>query len=219
MIYSVETLKASLLLRGTDVEVVPIVSVVSGDLPEPWRKEWKWAAIDIETSGLDARKHMIGAIQVANHSSVWVLRPPFRNPENLRELVRSQDVLKIFHHALFDLRFLRRSLGLTAHYVACTKIAAKIVEPGLSSSLAPLLKRHFSLDIDKSLQTSDWTIGELSGDQVLYAANDTVYLRRLLGRILEIAPPDALNLILRSFEYVPSRVELDLMEIGDVFTH
>ncbi len=69
------------------------------------------------------------------------------------------------------------------------------------------------------MQTSDWSRLELSRQQFEYAAEDVVHLAPLLREMQRKCNADASTMALASFEYVPTRVELDVLGRGDVFTY
>jgi len=177
---------------------------------------------DIETTGLDWASDEIGTFQLAVGNHVVVVRPRGSRPELLSELLRRPEVSKVFHHAVFDLRFVRAQWGVVPRSVKCTKIAAKIMRPGHDAedySLRSLLSTELGVHIDKSERLSDWT-STLSADQVMYAANDVVHLAQLWRRLLSTSPSrEKRDLLDRSLEYLATRVELDLVGSGDVFAY
>jgi ribonuclease D len=202
---------------------VPI-SLATGDIPFAFLQQAQRAgkvAVDIETDGLDFRANNIGAVQLFNGETVCVVRPPFYRPENLFALIASIQVKKVFHHAMFDLRFLKYQMGIEVQNVACTKIASKIVHPELKDhSLAGLLKMYKGIELDKSLRRSDWLESTLSHAQILYAMKDVYYLVGLLDDIMRDARARHVHeLVNHSFSYIPSRVDLDIIGAGDVFVY
>lgn len=196
-----------------------------GDLTEEFFRQLRPSsvvAIDIETSGLDFSAESIGSVQVFDGAStICVVRPPFNNPELLKHLLGSAKYQKVFHHAMFDLRFLRYHFGVNARSVACTKVAAKILFPEFNChSLKNLVAWRFGFHIDKSEQTSDWMSDSLTQGQLDYAIRDVIFLPSLLADMLHYARRRSeMKLIRSSFTYIPVRVELDVLRIGDVFVY
>ena len=86
-------------------------------------------AWDIETSGLDWRVDEIATCQlhVEGHRTE-VVRLQGTNPARLSELIASPQVTKVFHHAMFDLRFMRFHWSVRPANVACTKMISKLVD-------------------------------------------------------------------------------------------
>lgn len=180
---------------------------------------------DIETSGLKWNRDHIATFQLALPSETVIVRLGDGGPRPalLSDLMTSDEVLKVFHHAAFDLRFLAYAWSLPPAAVACTKVAAKIVRPGLRSpeySLKPLLQRYLGVAISKAEQTSDWTAEDLTPSQVAYAAADVDHLVDLLGALRYEADAEGVgDLVQRSFDYLPTRVALDLRGSGDVYRY
>lgn len=181
-------------------------------------------AWDIETSGLSYRAEDIETCQIAvGHDIVIVKLERDVTPHNLRRLMADPAVLKIFHHAPFDLRFMAYKWGVQPRSVACTKIAAKILWPGRDSSeysLKPLLEEVLGVFIDKGQQVSDWSRPVLTPEQLAYAANDVRFLTDLYDQLIAMATArglsDAVN---ASYAYLPTRVQLDVDGAGDVFAY
>lgn len=181
-------------------------------------------AWDIETTGLDWRADQIGTCQIALPDRVLVVQLAAGEvPTRLAKLLADGDVLKIFHHAPFDLRFMTYQWGVASANIACTKVASKIIEPGLEHdrySLKWSLLRHLNVRVDKSERLSDWANTRLSNNQVEYAARDVLYLADLLATLKAQATAQGVgDLVDRSFAYLPTRVELDIRGLEDVYTY
>ena len=179
---------------------------------------------DIETTGLDWSSDKIATVQVyVPGVGVEIVRVGPNPPARLSEVMRSARVTKVFHHAAFDLRFIRHHWGVRANAVNCTKVLAKIVAPARDSrsySLKPLLAEYLNVSIDKTMQISDWTSESLSPEQLQYAARDVLFLVDLRNVLLSDARRLGLvDLVEDSFQYIPTRVETDLRGSGDVFAY
>lgn len=177
-------------------------------------------AWDIETSGLDWRTDKIGTVQVQIDDLICVVRINGRLPHRLKALMEDPTILKILHHAMFDLRFLAYHWDVTPARVACTKIASKLVDPRIpckEHSLAILTRRYLGVELDKGPQTSDWT-DDLTQAQLRYAANDVRYLWQLYERLDErIRHEGLLDLRERCYAHLRTRVELEIGGFPDVF--
>lgn len=107
-------------------------------------------------------------------------------PENLSKLIEEARILKFFHHALFDLRFLHAGYGMHASTVVCTKVLEKILRPGSKEkgfySLAALAKRYLNIDMPKGYALSDWEAPELTPEQIGYAAEDVKHLDAIFAK-------------------------------------
>jgi len=91
------------------------------------------------------------------------------------------------HNALFDLMFFK-TMGANDMNIGCTFLAAKLVihavyptDAGASASLAAMVEAILKTDILKKMQLSDWSIPELTFEQVEYAALDAVCVYKIAG--------------------------------------
>ncbi len=178
---------------------------------------------DLETSGLDWKSQRIGLVQLFSPGSeVFVFKPTSaKRPERLLSLIQNQEVRKIFHHAMFDLRFMAYHWSVSPQNIACTKIASKILDPDKKShSLAPLLREHLGVEVDKSYQKSDWLSWDLSELQLAYAKADVISLPDLLDVIMsKLREVDRAHLAEDCFKHLPIRLRLELGGFGDVFAY
>ncbi|MBB5164946.1 hypothetical protein [Mycobacterium sp. AZCC_0083] len=203
------------------------VDLVEGDVSSDFEWAVRDAAIvawDIETSGLDWRLDRIGTCQLhVPDVGTQVIRMNGHQPERLRELLMSEHVRKVFHHAPFDLRFMRHHWKANAQSVACTKVLSKIVRPAASNeehSLKPTLERFLGVVLDKTQQTSNWLSTAFTPEQLAYAVRDVEFLIPLLDTLMNEARANGVaDIAERTFEYLPTRVETDIRGCGDVFAY
>lgn len=210
-------------MTGYIQDVVLVEGDISADFESAVRDS-QIVAWDIETNGLDWRLNRIATCQLhVPDFGTQIIRVDQRRPDRLRELLMSEHVLKVFHHAPFDLRFMRHHWKADARRVSCTKILSKIVRPEAASeehSLKPMLERFLGVVLDKTQQTSNWLSPELTDEQLIYAARDVKYLVPLLDRLMDKARASGVaDIAERTFEYLPVRVETDIRGCGDVFAY
>ncbi|HYC48088.1 MAG TPA: hypothetical protein VED01_21655 [Burkholderiales bacterium] len=179
-------------------------------------------AWDIETTGLDWKGGRIATCQLFSTvvAAPVIVRIQSGVPKRLVELLESPGPQKLFHHACFDLRFMSYAWGCKAINIACTKVASKILLDVEKHSLDVLVGKYLGVTLAKQFATSDWTVAKLSDGQVMYAASDVIYLPALYDALRNaLCGVGRWELALRSFEYIPTRVELDMQGSGDVFTY
>ena len=90
----------------------------------------------------------------------------------------------VFHNAPFDLSFLLAA-GVRLKEVSCTQLMIAALTHRPMVSLADACKTYLGVQVDKDLQTSDWTSPELSADQIEYAARDAVLTFALHEKLFE----------------------------------
>jgi DNA polymerase I len=135
--------------------------------------------LDLETTGLDPLTDRVRLLQLALPGATTVVVDLARTGglEALRDPLGR--LRAVAHNAVFEMSFLHRA-GIDVT-LDCTMLAAHALQPsrdGRGESLEALAQRHLGLALDKSLQTSDWG-GELSPDQLAYAAFDAAVTLRL----------------------------------------
>jgi ribonuclease D len=182
-----------------------------------------YIAIDIETSGLDWNKDIIASIQIYNENCpVFIIKIHENTPQNIIKLIENSNISKIFHYAIFDLGFMYAKWKVAGKNIACTKTASRLLDPlNLENhSLKNLVKRYLGIEINKELQTSNWTSDDLSPEQLNYAASDVLYLQPLIEKLSDKLIKQGLwDVTLQCFEFIPARVFLDYYKYDDIFQH
>jgi ribonuclease D len=97
----------------------------------------------------------------------------------LGEVLADPRRTKVFHDGEYDVLILKRDYAFEFAGLFDTRVAAAAlgeVNPGLAS----VLRKHFDVELDKSLQRSDWSRRPLEPGQIAYARLDTRYLIPLM---------------------------------------
>ncbi|MEU0759549.1 ribonuclease D [Streptomyces microflavus] len=189
-------------------------------LTESGRVAW-----DIETNGLEPAEAMIGTCQLHSPGigTFIVTGVAGKVPPLLARLLVDTRVVKVFHHAPFDLSFMAHAWGVEPRNVACTKIAAKILSPGEMAekySLKYLMARYFGIFLDKRVRFTDWTADSLSDEQLEYAVGDVIRLLDLYdilsGKLQEQGLDDLYS---ECRKFLPAHVRLRLRGCADPFKY
>lgn len=167
--------------------------MLSGDVSDDVVAQVKGAglvAVDTETSGLDWATDSLHLCQVfTGATGPLLVRNEGPRPARLAALLEDPSVVKVFHFAPFDLRFLEAKWGVRAQAVVCTKAASKLLDPDLPSaqhSLQALAERYLGVQLSKGqVRTSNWGAADLSEAQVAYAAADVEHLPDLFRALQE----------------------------------
>jgi len=178
-----------------------------------YTKSEKILFIDTETTGLDWRKDKIRLVQIKTPKQDPLVIDLFKINAIPTLMKTFNNKTAVFHNSKFDLEFLA-SAGISPRIfskIHDTMIIGKVFEPFEKHSLQEMIKRHLGKKIDKSLQKSNWK-GELSSNQLKYAALDVIYLQALMGRLSE--KYNMKNLLYRSeCSSVPAVVEAQVKGI------
>ncbi|MBC7920599.1 MAG: ribonuclease D [Ferruginibacter sp.] len=100
----------------------------------------------------------------------------------LWNILENPTITKILHCAAGDITLLK-TLGCQPRNLLDTELAVKILNYP-KTSLAHVLAVNLGLDLDKSLQVSNWNTRPLTADQLRYAAADVAYLHDLKDQLL-----------------------------------
>jgi ribonuclease D len=182
-------------------------------------------AWDIETNGLEPTEAMIGTCQLHSPQvgTFIVTGVAGRTPPLLARLLSDARVVKVFHHAPFDLSFMAHAWSVEPRNVACTKIAAKILYPGQAAekySLKYLMARHFGVLLDKKVRFTDWLAESLSEEQLQYAVGDVIRLLDLYDLLSgKLEEKGLVKLYSECREFLPTHVRLRLHGCADPFSY
>jgi ribonuclease D len=182
-------------------------------------------AVDTETMGLIPQRDRLCLVQLCDPSGyVTAIKIAKKQTEapNLKQLMESKHILKVFHFARFDIGQLSYQLEIETNPIFCTKIASKLARTYTSShGLKSLVQELEKVELDKTSQCSDWgNSANLSEQQLSYAANDVRYLLTLKDKLIEMLKrEERWELTEKCFQCLPVFVELDLNYYKDIFEH
>ena len=139
------------------------INVYSGDLPARV-KLGDSVAIDSETMGLNPKRDKLCLIQLSKgdgNCHLVKINLEEKKPLNIIKILKDNKIKKIFHYARFDLAIIKKFLGVEIKNMFCTKIASKLVRTYTDKhGLKELCKEMLNVDLNKSSQSSDWSVGE-----------------------------------------------------------
>jgi ribonuclease D len=183
-------------------------------------------AIDTETMGLNPIRDRLCIIQFSSgdgNAHIVQIEPGMTRSPNICKILKDQNKIKLFHYARFDIAILRYHFNIDASPIYCTKIASKLVRTYSDKhGLKNLLREMLSIDISKKEQSSDWGAKILTKSQIEYAANDVLYLHRLMDELNMRLKREKRQYIAEAcFNFLPTRSALDLAGWSeyDIFSH
>ena len=181
----------------------------------------KAVAIDTETMGLYVHRDRLCLVQLSSgdgtchlvHIAKEQLTGGKPKPENLINILKNEDVVKIFHFARFDVAALYHAFGVLTAPIFCTKIASKLIRTFTDKhGLKELCKEFLKVDISKQEQTSDWGAEFLTDDQKKYAATDVLYLHQLKNKLEPLLLREGRqDIAAAAFKFLPHRAILDVL--------
>jgi hypothetical protein len=154
-------------------------------------------ALDVETTLDEPRVLCTVQLGIANQS--WIIDAlAMKDLTPLKRLMENDAVEKVIHNAFFEEQMLGKH-GIRIHSVFDTLHHSRSKHkktPGLSHKLGDVCERELGIYLDKSNQTSDWTLRPLADDQMRYAAIDVEVLVDLYPIFKPPKPPVNLELFL-----------------------
>ena len=183
-------------------------------------------AVDTEAMGLKNHRDRLCLVQLSsgdgNAHLVKFEKDKYAAP-NLRKLLGDKKVLKIFHFARFDVAILKHYLDVECSPLYCTKMASTLCRTFTDRhNLRELCKELVGVELNKQAQSSDWGAKDLTDEQMAYAANDVLYLHKIMEKLdVMLKREGRTDLARRVFEAIPVRADLDLAGWADVdfFAH
>lgn len=182
-------------------------------------------AIDTETMGLVLGRDRLCLVQICDSqgfiSAIRIAKGQTEAP-NLKKLLTSWDITKVFHYARFDVAQFNVTFGIETAPIFCTKIASKLVRTYTSShGLKSLVAELTGVELDKTYTSSDWGNAEnLSREQYDYAANDVRYLLEAKDKLTTMLKREGREqLAQQCFQVVPVFVALDILQYQNIFDH
>lgn len=209
---------------------------ISADLMEQFLQATS-LAVDTETTGLNPLRDRLCLVQISDGISTSINRipnpnlpgvtknmgyTPLRQFHRLARILTATTSVKVFHHARFDVGFLRAGLGIDIPHIFCTKLASKIARTYTGShGLASAIKEAFGIELPKTEQTSGWGREILTEAQLTYAARDVEFLLPLKEYLTEILMREGRwELYRKVLTGLHSIVELDLNHFDlEIYNH
>jgi ribonuclease D len=136
-------------------------------------------AIDTESSGFYTYFSRVCLIQITCAGKNYIFDPLSNiNISALGSVMKSPNILKIFHSASDDIKALKRDFNFEFHNVCDTMYSSKLL--GMEhNSLEHLVDYYHKVKLSKTQQKSNWEIRPLKDIQLQYAALDTAYLESI----------------------------------------
>ena len=183
-------------------------------------------AVDTETMGLNPQRDRLCLVQLSDGKGdahlVQFAKGQYNAP-NLKALMVNNNVTKLFHFARFDMASIMAYMGVMTGPVYCTKIASRLARTFTDRhGLKDLVKDLLGIEISKQQQSSDWGSGDLSKEQLDYAASDVAHLHALKTKLDVMLQREGRKEVAEAcFAFLPVRAALDLAgwPEADIFAH
>jgi DNA polymerase I-like protein with 3'-5' exonuclease and polymerase domains len=144
-------------------------------------------ALDLETTGLDPREADIRLVQVSDGTKIFVLDAFKRDVGPVFKALSREDLTVLAHGGDFEWRFVYHHFGIALENIADTMLMTLVALAGdrRGFGLGDIVKEEFGIELDKEMQTADWTVDPLLRRQLDYAAWDVKVLPPLYDALRE----------------------------------
>ena len=140
-------------------------------------KKEPYIAVDTEFMWETTYYPQLCLIQIATVNNIYLIDAlAGLDLSSLKPILENNNIEKIVHDGIHDLRILSTEIGAQFNNVFDTQIAAELLDIDFQISLANLLIYFDIATLDKSSKRSNWAKRPLSEKQISYAKNDVLYL-------------------------------------------
>jgi DNA polymerase-1 len=150
--------------------------------------EAKYVFIDVESTGLDARKDKLRIVSIDGKAyDVW--KQPDADVAAIHLMGAMQDGKTfVAHNAQFDLDFLYQNYPVLEPWqgnIYDTMVASQLITAGrhIPNGLDAVAQRLLGITLDKTFQKADWSRDWIDDQMLEYAANDTKILPDLVREL------------------------------------
>jgi DNA polymerase I-like protein with 3'-5' exonuclease and polymerase domains len=144
--------------------------------------------VDTETEGFDFTCKKMIMFQIGDEDQQFVIDTRGVSIEPLRDILESKDIIKIFHNAKFDYKFIKMWAYIECANVYDTFLVEKVVTCGqeLRYGLLHLCERHLGVELNKEVRNQfiGLTGQAFRDDQIVYGAKDVEYLCQIRNKQL-----------------------------------
>ncbi|WP_321392921.1 ribonuclease D [uncultured Desulfuromusa sp.] len=140
-------------------------------------------AVDLEADSMHNYQEKVCLLQFSTPTTT-VLIDPLQGADlaPLKPVLANPRIRKIFHAADYDIRCLARDFGIEINGLFDTMISSQFLGEE-RFGLADVLRKYFSIELDKQYQRADWSKRPLSDAMIRYAAEDTSHLHNLVENL------------------------------------
>ena len=110
--------------------------------------------VDTETEGFDFTCKKMIMFQIGDEHQQFVIDTRFVSIEPLRDILESKDIIKIFHNAKFDYKFIKRWADIECANIYDTFLVERVINCGkdLRYGLAHLCDRYLGVALNKEVR-------------------------------------------------------------------
>ena len=178
------------------VAIYPCCKQASMDDVVQYCSSKKELGVDTETEGFDFTCKKMIMFQIGDADNQYIIDTRCVSIEPLKEILESTNIIKIFHNAKFDYKFIKKWANITCENIYDTFLVELINNCGRSIGfgLKDLVKREFNEDLNKEVRNKFINLegSPYTDAQIVYGAKDVEYLCKL--RAIQLPKTEANDL-------------------------
>ena len=193
--------------------------------PYIYDNEIRHLFMDTETTGLDPLTKDLCLLQIKAGQKIFLIDigkigigPHLEfYYHGLERIMEDKDILKIFHNAVFDLKFMKYHLfgngDIRIRNIFDTYLSEKVLTAGIKvgHSLKAVAKKYLNIEMDKTEQTGFRKGQDLTESQIKYAVDDVEVLEGIFEKQkLELLQAGLIPTARLEFSIIPAVVDIEL---------
>ncbi len=137
--------------------------------------------VDTETEGFNYLEKKLIMFQIGDEETQFVIDTRTNSIEPLRAILESKSIIKIFHNAKFDYKFIKRWGKISTNHIYDTFLVEKILHCGKDNygfGLSKLTERYLDVKLNKEERNQFVNLEgrPFNYNQIRYGAYDVKYL-------------------------------------------
>jgi len=161
-------------------------------------KDKQVLGVDTETEGLDFTCKKMIMFQIGDENTQFVIDTRIVDIEPLRDILESRDIVKIFHNAKFDYKFIKKWANIECEGIYDTFLTERVLNCGKANikyGLKDVCKKYLNIELNKDVRNQfiGLTGQPFREDQIVYGAKDVEYLIMIQKHQLPLIDINKLN--------------------------
>ena len=154
--------------------------------------------VDTETEGFDFTCKKMIMFQIGDEENQYIIDTRFVSIEPLRNILESKSIIKIFHNAKFDYKFIKATSNIETECVYDTFLAERVIncgKTGMKYGLKDVCKTYLNVELNKEVRNQfiGLTGQPFRSAQIIYGAKDVEYLIGVRNHQLPLIDTNKLN--------------------------
>ena len=161
-------------------------------------KDKEVLGVDTETEGMDFTCKKMIMFQIGDEDNQYIIDTRFISIEPLRGILESKNIIKIFHNAKFDYKFIKATSNIELECVYDTFLVERILncgKDGMKYGLKDVCNKYLNVELNKDVRNQfiGLTGQPYKDDQIVYGAKDVEYLINIRKHQLPLIDKYKLN--------------------------